>query len=413
MAFPSSPTNGQVAVQNGISYTYNSTYKSWTRNPATLPTLSVYTGTFTGDGVTTSFTLSLTPVGADFISINIDGVSQLKSAYTLSTNIVTFTGIPDVGAVIEVKSWNAATVGVLTGLTFDSFTGNGTGTTYTLSTSPTNKNYTLVTVGGITQEKVNYSVSGTTLTFTTAPPNTSPIEVMTFGPAINSSTVLGGSNSHVQFNNNGALGGSSSLTFNNSTNTLTVGNLSVSGNSTFTGNVISSGIVGGNGSSLTSLTGANVTGQVGNALVAGTVYTAAQPNITSVGTLTSLAVTGALTYGLSVENLVALNGATGTVTHNVTLGATFYHTAPTANFTANFTNVSTTDSKATVVALVIVQGATPYIPTAMSIDGTTQTVKWNLGVSPTGTANKSDVISYTLIRVNTAWVVFGQTSYYG
>ena len=38
--------------------------------------------------------------------------------------------------------------------------------------------------------------------------------------------------------------------------------------------------------------GANVSGQVANALVSGTVYTAAQPNITSVGTLTSVAVSG-------------------------------------------------------------------------------------------------------------------------
>ena len=36
--------------------------------------------------------------------------------------------------------------------------------------------------------------------------------------------------------------------------------------------------------------GANVSGQVGNALVAGTVYTSAQPNITSVGTLANLTV---------------------------------------------------------------------------------------------------------------------------
>jgi hypothetical protein len=46
-----------------------------------------------------------------------------------------------------------------------------------------------------------------------------------------------------------------------------------------------------------SVTGSNVTGQVGNALIAGTVYTNAQPNITSVGTLTSLAVTGNTTSG--------------------------------------------------------------------------------------------------------------------
>jgi hypothetical protein len=53
----------------------------------------------------------------------------------------------------------------------------------------------------------------------------------------------------------------------------------------------------GSGASLTSVPGANVTGQVANALVAGTVYTNAQPNITSVGTLTSLSVTGNVTSG--------------------------------------------------------------------------------------------------------------------
>jgi len=228
MAFPSSPTNGQVAVQNGITYTYNSTYGSWTRNPATLPTLSVYVDTFTGNGVATAFTLSLTPNSADFISINIDGVSQLKSAYTLSTNIVTFTGIPDVGSVIEVKSWNSAAVGVLTGLTFDSFTGNGSTVAYTLSTTPTNKNFTLVTIGGITQEKIKYSVSGTTLTFTTAPPNTTPIEVITFGPAINTATAAG-SNTQIQINSGGALAGSANLTFNTSTNTLNATNITANG----------------------------------------------------------------------------------------------------------------------------------------------------------------------------------------
>jgi hypothetical protein len=47
---------------------------------------------------------------------------------------------------------------------------------------------------------------------------------------------------------------------------------------------------------------------VGNALVAGTVYTAAQPNITSVGTLSSLAVTGNVTAGnINAGNLLTTN----------------------------------------------------------------------------------------------------------
>jgi collagen type VII alpha len=51
----------------------------------------------------------------------------------------------------------------------------------------------------------------------------------------------------------------------------------------------------GNGSGLSAIAGGNVTGQVSNALVSGTVYTAAQPNITSVGTLTGLTVNGNVT----------------------------------------------------------------------------------------------------------------------
>jgi hypothetical protein len=79
-----------------------------------------------------------------------------------------------------------------------------------------------------------------------------------------------------------------------------------------TGNVSVGNIIG-NGQALTGLTGANVSGQVGNALVASTVYTNAQPNITSVGTLTSLSVTG----NANVGNIGATDGVyTGNITGN-------------------------------------------------------------------------------------------------
>ena len=88
-----------------------------------------------------------------------------------------------------------------------------------------------------------------------------------------------GSNTQVQFNDSGYFGANSSFTFDKSTSTLSVTNIV------------------GNGSGLTNITGSNVSGQVGNALVAATIYTNAQPNITSLGTLTSLSVTGNLTTG--------------------------------------------------------------------------------------------------------------------
>jgi hypothetical protein len=58
--------------------------------------------------------------------------------------------------------------------------------------------------------------------------------------------------------------------------------------------------VSGNGAALTSITGANVTGTVANATfatTAGTITTNEQPNITSVGTLTSLSINGDVTVG--------------------------------------------------------------------------------------------------------------------
>jgi hypothetical protein len=62
------------------------------------------------------------------------------------------------------------------------------------------------------------------------------------------------------------------------------------------GNVTANFFIG-NGSQLTGIAAGNITGQVANALVAGTVYTNAQPNITSVGTLTTLSVSGNITSG--------------------------------------------------------------------------------------------------------------------
>lgn len=236
MAFPSSPVNGQIAVLNGITYSYTSATNSWTRASATLPSISVVTDTFTSDGITTVYALSQTPPSIDFIAVNIDGVTQLKSAYSLTSNQLTLSGTPTIGAIIDVKSTNATNMGVLTGLVFDTFTGNGVQVNYTLSTSPTNKNFTMVSIGGLTQNKNNYSVSGTTLTFTSAPPNTAPIEVVTFGPAVNTAQAQG-SNSQVQININGSMGASANLTYNNSTNTLTTVNVSTTGNVSATGDI--------------------------------------------------------------------------------------------------------------------------------------------------------------------------------
>jgi hypothetical protein len=144
-----------------------------------------------------------------------------------------------------------------------------------------------------------------------------------------------------------------------------------------------------------------------------TVTASAQPNITSVGTLANLVVAGTTTYGMSADIVVNKTSATGTVAHDLSTGAVFYHTSPSASFVVNLTNVPTTSDRMLSVTLLISQGATPYVPSALWIDSFVQTVKWISGLSPSGTPSKTDVISYNLFRTGGAWIVYGQQSYYG
>ena len=82
---------------------------------------------------------------------------------------------------------------------------------------------------------------------------------------------------------------------------------SLAGNIITTGNIQGS-YFNGNGAGLTNIVGANVTGVVANATAAATVTTAAQPNITSIGTLNSLSVNGKIIVSSSIGNVLSTTG---------------------------------------------------------------------------------------------------------
>jgi hypothetical protein len=129
---------------------------------------------------------------------------------------------------------------------------------------------------------------------------------------------------------------------NGNVNTVVAGNttLVVTGTGVnVAGTINATGIITGNGSGLSSIAGANVTGQVGNALVAGTVYTGAQPNITSVGTLTALGVNGTLT----AVNITANTGLiTGTLATAAQPNITSVGTLTSLNVTGNISGANVT-----------------------------------------------------------------------
>ena len=123
--------------------------------------------------------------------------------------------------------------------------------------------------------------------------------------------------------------------------------------------------------------------------------------------------TGFTTLEETTEVTSDLTGATGVVAHDLSNGAVFDHTSLAADFTANFTNVPTTASRTISVALILTQGATAYMPTAVQIDGAAQTIQWQGGSAPTGTASGTDIVSVTLIRSSGgAWKVIGSATSY-
>lgn len=163
------------------------------------------------------------------------------------------------------------------------------------------------------------------------------------------------------------------------TNLAVTGNITVSGNVTATGNVTTSGTFSG-----------------------------------GIGTLNNVTLNGYTTQGQTAEVVsTAITGASGTVVHDTSTGTTFYHSSIAANFTANFTNVPTTNNRTITVALILVQGSTPYYPNAIQINGTGQTIKWANAATPTPTASRVELVSFSLIYMAGAWTVIGQLSTYG
>ena len=226
----------------------------------------------------------------------------------------------------------------------------------------------------------------------------------------------------------------------------TTGALRVVGGAGFGGNVYASAFYG-NGAGLTGVTATSAT-------TAATVTANAQPNITSVGTLSSLTVTGNITAGnvsatafygdgsnltgitasfdgiLARANVIIRSAEVVTIQDNVTIssghtdartadedGQIFYYSAGstgsiTSDWTIDLDNPDLEVGQATSVTAIVNQGATGYFPNELKIDGVTQTVKWQGGTPPTANAGQTDVIIYSIICLSDGppkeYLVLGQ-----
>ena len=207
----------------------------------------------------------------------------------------------------------------------------------------------------------------------------------------------GGSNTQIQYNDNGVFGGIAGFTFNEVS-----GNVSIPGNLSVVGNV------------------------------SGTLTTAAQNNITSIGTLASLSVTGnisgqsyagalgSLPYGL--ENISLIGAQSGTYNMDLISNAIKYSTSnATSSVILNFrgnssvtANTLLANGQSITSTYVMTNGATPYTISSIQIDGTSQTIKWAGGLTPTSYANTTVSSTFTIIKTSTTptYVVLGSSTRY-
>jgi len=108
---------------------------------------------------------------------------------------------------------------------------------------------------------------------------------------------------------------------------------------------------------------------------------------------------------------VSATAATGTINYDVTTQSVLYYTSnASANWTLNFRassgttlNTAMATGEAITVVFMVTQGSTAYYNSAVTIDGTSVTPKWQGGSAPTtGNASSIDIYSYTIIKTASA-----------
>ena len=320
-------TSGNITSSGNVTVTGNVTSGNVSTGNVTA------TGNVSGTGGVFTY---VTGNGANLTAINGANITgNVTSAIT--ANFANYAGNVTVAAQPNITS-----VGALTGLTVNGITNLG-------------PNSNLRITGGTTGQVLSTDGSGT-LSWTTVSAG-SGVSNGTSSTQVNASnitTVIGGT----------------------TIQTIAANGVTITGNANVSGNVNASYFIG-NGSQLTALSGANVVGNVTSAVTAnfanyaGNVTVAAQPNITSVGTLTGLAVNGTTSLGL-VGNVSITGGTTGQVLTTNGSGVLTWSTISSSGASNGTSSTQVNASNITTV-----------------IGGTTiQTIAAN-GVTITGNANVS------------------------
>lgn len=150
----------------------------------------------------------------------------------------------------------------------------------------------------------------------------------------------------------------------------------------------------------------------------GTLGTMASQNANAVaitgGTLANITLStfsGSGVTSLGETTTVSATAATGTINYDViTQGVLYYTTNASANWTTNFRGSSGTSlntlmavGETRTVTFLVTQGATAYYNSAVQVDGSSVTPKWQGGAAPTaGNPSSIDIYTYSIIKTASA-----------
>jgi len=169
-----------------------------------------------------------------------------------------------------------------------------------------------------------------------------------------------------------------------------------------TGAATLTGVIKGNGTSaITAATAGTDYVAPGTA----TTFTATQ---TFTGSTSSIA---AIFQDAAEVTTLSATAATGTIQYDVTTQSVLYFTSnASANWTVNIRGNATTSldtlmttGQAVTIVFLVTQGATAYYNSAVTIDGSSVTPKWQGGFAPTfGNASSVDAYSYSIVKTGSA-----------